>query len=418
VALLTQKIVSPHYEKGAPIIFKRAFGAKLVSEEGANYIDLQNGKGAVILGHNFPTINEALREGLEQGRGNQTGFHPTLFQVGNALLKAIKLEKVAFFKTGTEAVKAAIYAAQQAERKRIILSAGYHGFDSLWHSNEEVGKPNQNGIIDFYYNLNLFQRLIERYKHILAAVIISPDPLYFNGEWYEKFYRIAKSVEVPLIIDEVKVGFRYNYGLMVERFGWSPDIAIVSKGIANGFPLAAVMGKAKYLHYLMDHTYTSFFDPLSFIAAAKTLDIHLEENVQLSLSKVGDLLVSKIKGLFDEFSFPAVVVHKGSLFQFVFPDDYLEEEFYKASIMEGLILYTKDNQAISLSFNEQVIEDIIYRLKQVIFRLSNRLDLGAFKQPNENDFLKACWRLVDGLPNIELPLGEMKKIINWLKIAS
>ncbi|XVN44360.1 MAG: aminotransferase class III-fold pyridoxal phosphate-dependent enzyme [Rickettsia hoogstraalii] len=351
--LLVQKSIYPAESDDCPIVFKYGQGAFLYDLNGNKYIDFMNGKGNIILGHNPQHLIAELIDFLKLGMDVKTGFTEVMFKFTHQINKALGYDKIAYFKSGTEAVKAAMLSAKAYNSKKVILSCGYHGYDPIWKFSGNLEEFNENGIINFFFDLALLEKLINKYKGQISAIIISPDPLYLTKEWFGKLNSLIKESNIVMIMDEVKVGFRYNLGLYTSRYGLKPDIAIISKGIANGFPISVVCGYKEMMEGCSNLNYTCFFDAITFFVVTKVMETLSKKDFYKVLNQVSLNLINTISSLIQQFELPIQIKHNGSIFQFIFPDQEASDVFFYESIQHGLIFYPGDNQCFSYAFNDQ-----------------------------------------------------------------
>lgn len=392
-----------------PVTFKSAKGAFVYDMNNKKYIDFMNGKGSIILGHNPSELISDLINYLTNGLDVRSGFTEPVFQLNQQIKKATGYNKLAYFKTGTEAVRAAVCSAKTYTNKQIILSSGYHGYDPFWKFHGELGEANKNGIVDFFFDLTLLKKLLNKYKNQISAVIISPDPIYLNNEWFNKFNDLIKNENILLIIDEVKVGFRYNFGLYTANYNLKPDIVIISKAIGNGFPISAVCGHEEFMQGCTNLNYTCFFDSLTFFAASKVMKMLYEKDFYKKLDQISMNIIDIINGLINEFELPISIVHNSSIFQFVFPDKECSDVFFHESILKGLIFYPGDNQCLSYSFaDEELCFDLRKNFSELFKAIKKNPIFKKGRKPTLEWEIQTAWALMDGLPYIEIP-DELKK---------
>lgn len=413
--ILAQAPISPTKESHSPIIFKRGAGPYIFDLNDEKYIDFMNGKGAVILGHNHAYLNKEIINFFQLNGDIRTGFTETALQYLFEIKQALGYEKSAYFKTGTEAVKAAVLSAKNYNKKDIILSAGYHGYDHMWKYSGALGKPNSNGIIDFFFDLDLLETLLTEYKDNISAIVISPDPLYLSQEWFKRLKPLTQNKQIILIADEVKVGFRYHFGLYSSLFDLKPDIAIVSKALANGYPLSVVCGSKSLLNACSSLNYTAFFDTLTFFIGNKVISKLKEHNFYDMLNTVSFKLIETFKNMINDFELPITIKSHGSLFQFVLPDKETSNLFYLESLRHNLIFYPEDNQCISYDFMDTTLETVLKEKLSLLFKaLKMNPAFRKNKTPSLEWEIKTAWNLMDGLPNMKIPINVKEKILKTL----
>lgn len=407
-----QKTIHPTLND-LPIIFKNGIGPFLFDTNNNKYIDFMNSKGSVIIGHNPDDLISCIEEFFIYKQDVRTGFTESIFEVGSLLKQSLGYNDIAYFKTGTEAVKAAILCAIKYNKKKIILTSGYHGYDSIWDLPNKLGESNKNGIIDFFYDLELLENLLHKHKGEISAVVISPDSLYLNKGWFKNFNDLINNHEILLIADEVKVGFRYSFGLYTSSFGLKPDIAIVSKAIGNGFPISVVCGQNELIKGCAAMTYTSFFDSLTFFVTSVVLKTLKDKDYYKRLSKVSKGIISLIANLIKEFELPIKIKHNGSIFQFILPDQDASNLFFRKSISQGIIFYPEDNQSISSAFENNELENELTNRLTNLFRAINKDPLfNKERKPSLEWEIKTAWNLIDGFPDIKIPEGLKKRLLN------
>src|SRR5262249_4371992 len=135
-----------------------------------------------------------------------------------------------------------------------------------------------------------------------------PNPGYLQG-----VRELADRHGALLVFDEIITGFRYANGGAQELFGVTPDLATFGKGIANGYPLAAVAGRAEIMR-LMEEIFFSFTfggETLSLAAAKATLDKLRREPVIATLRKRGEMLLSRLHALIERHELDYVLKASG-----------------------------------------------------------------------------------------------------------
>ena len=258
---------------GGPLVFQRGEGPWLIDADGNRLIDYYCGMGAMILGHSPKAVQQAVKEQVEKGI-LYAGQSEIEFEAARILCEHIaSARRLRFASSGSEAAQAAFRLARAATGKRVILKfeGHYHGwFDNiLWSTapGENAAGPEDApvpvagskgqdaseaaglGVIGWNNLPRLEARLA---KGDVAGVImepamcnqgaIAPDAAYLEGA-----LAACRKHGAILIFDEVITGFRLGRAGAQGRFGVTPDLSIFAKAIANGFPVAAVMGRAELL---------------------------------------------------------------------------------------------------------------------------------------------------------------------------
>jgi len=120
----------------------------------------------------------------------------------------------------------------------------------------------------------------------------------------QKVKEITHKNGAVLIFDETITGFRYANGGAQEFFGVTPDLASFGKGLANGYPVSAVAGRADIMKYMEDIFFSFTFggETLSLAASYAVLNKLQREPVVAKLFSTGESIISKLNKLIDEFS--------------------------------------------------------------------------------------------------------------------
>lgn len=263
---------SPH-----PLYYRRADGPYVYDVDGNRHLDLIMGNGAVMLGHNFPAVQEAIRAHLETGLSTGLETEASI-TAAEAFLKLVPTaERVRFTNTGTEAASHALAIARTATGKFGVakIEGAYHGWlepfnVSTWpdlsragSEQEPVALPGSAGqspslveatVVLPHNDSEAAGRILAKHHQHLAALYIEPvmiDVGYIPAtrEYLQTLRRLCTQYGIILIFDELLTGFRESTGGAQGRFGVVPDLAMFGKAIANGYVMAALAGRAEILDY-------------------------------------------------------------------------------------------------------------------------------------------------------------------------
>jgi neamine transaminase/2'-deamino-2'-hydroxyneamine transaminase/neomycin C transaminase len=242
------------------------------------------------------------------------------------------------------------------------------------------------------------QVLADRIKHEghrVAAVVVSVD-LNLGRDWYERLQAVVQDSDIPLVLDEVKSGFRYRHGLLVG--GEIIDCAawVVSKGIANGAPIAAVGGDRKLLAAIRDMTYTSFFEPVCLAAAEATLSLLQSGTVQATVLANGNAFIEHARTVLNAADVPIEIVGAGPMFQFVCANEEIEWEFYAAASRARLMFYEGDHQAPSAALSGETLTTACDRFDRAVSDLAGRWS--GVEVTRESRY-QGAWNEMCGLPD-------------------
>ena len=251
-----------------PFFVERAQGAKMYSVDDTTYIDYCMAYGALLLGHAYPDIVEAVKNQL--AKGSLYGA-PTEREVEFAELIAKSspcMEMLRLVNSGTEATMHAIRAARgYTGRKKIIKFEGcFHGsHDSVlvkagsgattFSAPNSLGIPEEttrNTIVVPYNDFEALEQVMKREGNDVAAVIVEPvlanvGLILPKNDYLSYLRKITSEYGAVLIFDEIITGFRLALGGAQEYFNVKPDMATLGKVLGGGFPLAAFGGKKEIM---------------------------------------------------------------------------------------------------------------------------------------------------------------------------
>ena len=307
--------VNSHFRQGmqpGPLVFERGEGPYLFDADGNRLIDYYGGMGAMVLGHSPAGVREAVKTQVDKGIlfAGQTGIEA---EAARLLCERIpSAERVRFGSSGSEAAQAAMRLMRAATGRRTILKfeGHYHGwFDNiLWSTAPALnaagpedapvpvaGSAGQHpaevdGIEVMGWNdLGRLEARLARGD--IAGVIMEPamcnQGAIAPAEGYLAGALAAcRKHGTILCFDEVITGFRLARGGAQELFGVTPDLSIFAKAIANGFPVAAVVGRADLMDLFATggvlHGGTFNAQPVAMAAMVATLEGLTAEHYETS----------------------------------------------------------------------------------------------------------------------------------------
>jgi len=276
----------------------RAAGCRVWDESGREYVDFVMALGAVALGYGHADVNRAATAAIAAG---VVGPLPPVAEaeLAEALAERIPwLERMRFLKTGAEAVAAAVRLARVATARDEILGCGYHGWLD-WCQGAAEGVP--VGVRSLFAELPFNdvaagRELIRARAPRLAAVVVEPvvvsEP---TREWLQMLRVETTRAGAILIFDEIKTAFRLAIGGATERYTLkpAPDLVVLGKALANGFPLAVVGGRADLMN-AANRTWISSTlatEGVALAAARATLEVFERDGVCEHLHRIGTRLL-------------------------------------------------------------------------------------------------------------------------------
>ena len=263
-----------------PVYAKNANGSHFTDVDENDYIDYLCGLGPIILGHCYPRVNDAIKEQLKSGILFSLP-HKLEIDVSELVCNMVpSAEMVKFSKTGSGSATGAVRGARAITKKDKIAYCGSGGVWHDWYAtiisrNQGVPEFNSNLILPFDYNdIDGLEYIFESNKDEIACVFM--EATIFDkpqGDFLKKVKKLTHENDAVLIFDEIVTGFRFANGGAQELFDVEPDITVLGKGIANGMPLSAVVGKSEYMKIFDDVFFSTTYagDTLSLAAAKATL---------------------------------------------------------------------------------------------------------------------------------------------------
>ena len=331
---ITQNVPSAWYSTLENFIVKGK-NAEIWDSEDNRYLDFVGGYAVLNTGHLHPTVVEKVKNQLNDFSHSCFAFapHENAVKLSEELNKRYPITsdtKTFMVNSGAEAVENAVKIARYYTNKKSIISfkGGFHGRTYLTMGLTGKDKPYKEGFGPFpefvkhalypysYRDISdddALASIKDLFKKTLnpddtAAVVVEiqlgeggyiPASNYFLKSLRE----ICDYHNILLIFDEVQTGYgRTGEMFGAETVGVNPDLVTLAKGIAGGFPLAAVLGKAEIMDTIHDAGIGSTFgaSPISCAAALGVLEAFDNENILGNASKQSEMMNSFLKNLMNE----------------------------------------------------------------------------------------------------------------------
>jgi glutamate-1-semialdehyde 2,1-aminomutase/spore coat polysaccharide biosynthesis protein SpsF len=293
----------------SPYFIKRGEGAYVWDIDGNRYVDFVNSLAAVNLGYGDADVTRAVVEQLQDGVIFSLP-HPLETVVAERLIEMVPCaERVRFGKNGSDATSGAIRVARAFTGRDHVICCGYHGWQDWYIGGTARNKGVPQATCDLvhpvaYNDLAGLERLLLQHREKTAAVIMEPMNTAFPAEGYlEGIKELAHRHGALLIFDETITGFRFANGGAQELFGVEPDLATFGKGMANGFPISAVVGHAEIMREMEEIFFSSTFggEALSLAAALATMEKIRREPVVEHLRAHGDQILRGLRQQIEQY---------------------------------------------------------------------------------------------------------------------
>jgi len=357
-----------------PQFMRDGRGARVWDVDGNCYVDLMCSYGPVVLGHQHPKVEEAARAQAALA-DCQNGPGPVMVDLAELLVATVRHADWAMFaKNGTDATTMCCTIARaQTGRSRILVARGaYHGA-APWCTPRLAGTTQEDRANLGYYTFNdlASARSAADAGDDLAAVMVSPfkhdagfdqelvDPAFARG-----LRELCDASGAALILDDVRCGFRLHLGGSWEPIGVEPDLSAWSKAIANGHPLAAVLGNDRFRAGATDVFVTGsfWFSATAMAAAIATIGALGAEAAIETMQRAGTALRDGILrqaaawGMEVNYTGPVQMPY----LTFAGDSDYaLARVFAAEAIRRGAFIHPRHNWFVSAAMTGEDIAEVL-----------------------------------------------------------
>jgi glutamate-1-semialdehyde 2,1-aminomutase len=282
-----------------PGYYSKAKGATVWDLDGKEYLDMSiAGIGACVLGYSDDEVDEAVIRAIKDGVASSLNCLEEV-ELAETLCDIHPWAGMArFTRSGGEAMSMAVRIARAHTGRDKIAFCGYHGW-SDWYLAANLGDTEaldghllpglrpagvprglSGTALPFRYNHpEELRSIVEQNRNSLAAIVIEPvrNEMPEPG-FIEEIRDIADRIGAVFIIDEISAGFRYCLGgshLVLHSV--SPDIAVFSKALGNGYAIAAVIGRESVMQsvqrtFISSTNWTERIGPVAALATIRKYD--------------------------------------------------------------------------------------------------------------------------------------------------
>ncbi len=325
--------VSPVWSRITNIVAERGEGAYLIDVQGDRYLDFTCGIGVTNTGHCHPRVVEAAREQVGKLIHGQVNivYHQPLLRLARALRDVVppSLDSFFFSNSGAEAVEGAVKLARHATGRPnvVVFQGSFHGRTvqtmSMTTSKtiyRQHYQPLAAGVFvapyPYWYRYgwdpeDTSQWCLRELRHLLAsqtapsetaAVVVEPvlgeggyvvpPPSFLPG-----LRQICDEHGILLVADEVQSGFgRTGRFFAVEHFGVVPDVLIMAKGLASGFPLSGVAAPRALMDRWIPGTHGGTYGGNAVACAAAEATVRvLQDGLVDNAARMGRVLLDGLR---------------------------------------------------------------------------------------------------------------------------
>jgi len=401
-----------------PSYFEHAKGVEIWDLDGNKYIDMSlMGVSACTLGYADDDVNKAVKAVIDKG-STATLNSPEEVELAELLIKIHPwAEMVRYARTGGEAMAIAVRIARAHTRKDKIAFCGYHGWSDWYIASNLADDSNLDGnlmpgleprgvprslintAIPFEYNnIESLKKVVKEHD----VGVIAMEPLRHAGpkdNFLHEVRKVADEHGCVLIFDEVSSGWKQNIGGVHMLLKVYPDIAVFSKAMSNGFPMAAIIGKAK----VMDAAQTTFISSTAWTerigptAALATIKKMQEKNVPAHLKKIGSMIGEGWRKLAEKHSIRLKVSVPEAITGFSFEYDNkleLKTLFIQEMLKRGFL--ASDHVFVSYAHKEEHVKKYLKNVDEVFGMISKAIKQNRVKELLEGPVCHTGFRrLVD-----------------------
>jgi acetylornithine aminotransferase len=290
-------------------------GCKVWDDKGQEYLDLYGGHAVISIGHSHPHYIEKVTEQLQKiGFYSNSVINKLQVELAERLGRISGYDDYQLFliNSGAEANENALKLASFTNGRKRVLSCqkAFHGRTSLAvevTNNPKIIAPiNDNGHVTYLPLNDLPAWEQELQKGDICAVILEciqgvGGIQLATPEFAQGLQAACKKYGTIMICDEIQCGYGRSGRFFAHQWlGIRPDIITVAKGIANGFPMGAVLISPEFKPVYGQLGTTFGGNHLACAAALAVLDVFEEENLVENARVVGDYLIEKLKELESE----------------------------------------------------------------------------------------------------------------------
>jgi len=241
---------------GMPVFAGSAHGCVFTDTDGRSWVDWDMALGTVVWGHSRREIVEAIEAQCRSGI-LYTVPAQLEFQVAEQILERLdSFASLQFFKSGSESTSAAVRLARAATGRKDIVCGTYHGWHD-WAAFHHYGGRASLGIPEGRYVRWAQRETFDAFCALIsgaAAAIVCPE--HWSVDDLKRLRAECTLRGTLLVFDEVKAGIRFSARGVFGAVGVTPDLICMSKGLANGMPLAIVAGSRELMQLCRDAAIT------------------------------------------------------------------------------------------------------------------------------------------------------------------
>ncbi len=376
-----------------PGYYSKAQGAKVWDLDGNEYIDMSiGGIGANVLGYADADVNEAVMQAVKRGSSCSLNS-PYEVELAEELCRLHPWAKMArFARSGGESMAIAVRIARAHTGRDMVVICGYHGWHD-WYLAANLDTENALGeylipglspmgvpqalkgttLVFRYNDLASLEKVVAENKNKIAAIIMEPvRSVPPTAGFLQGVCKLADEAGAVFIFDEISSGFRMNCGGAHLLYGVEPDIAVFSKGLGNGYPIAAIIGRSHVMEsaqksFISSTMWTESIGPAAALAVIKKFQTF---KVHEHLMEMGELVQEGWQQAANQYGLAVKTSGIYPLSHFVFDDpdhpvmkaffvqEMLTKGFLASNLFYSMYAHSKEDVSAYLTAVDQVFARI------------------------------------------------------------
>ncbi|MFD2671947.1 acetylornithine transaminase [Marinicrinis sediminis] len=383
-----QQVLFPTYAR-TPVAFVKGEGSRLWDEQGKAYLDFVSGLAVTNLGHCHPAVKAALHEQVDQLWHVSNLYQvPQQEKLAQKLIEISDADRVFFCNSGAEANEAAIKLARkyhqnvlQTGRNEIVtFEQSFHGrtLATLTATGQDKVKdgfhPLPAGFVYSPYNdLDaLASKISDRTCAIMLEMVqgeggVNPaEPSFVQG-----VAELCREHGILMIVDEIQTGIgRTGKWFAYQHYGIEPDIVTVAKGLGNGFPIGAMLGKAHLAEAFGPGSHATTFGgtPIASSVGLAVLETMDQQQLIDRVADLGSRLLSRLQERYGGRKDVLEIRGKGLLIGIQF--DHAVADYIQQAREKGLLVVQAGPNVLRLLPNflvtETELDEAMTILEQVL----------------------------------------------------
>ena len=349
--------------------------------------------GTCTLGYANSSVNNAVKKSIDKGTMSTLNCAEEVLLAEKLVSMHSWANKVKFARTGGEANAIAVRLARAASGKDKILINGYHGWHD-WYLSVNLSDKNNldthllpglkpSGVPSSLANtvetfqVGDMQKIREElkkgtYAALKMEVMRSERP---SKEYLSEIRSLCDEFDTLLIFDECTSGFREAFGGMHLNYNIYPDLCVLGKTIANGFPMTCVLGTNKVMEDSSSSFISSTFftDRIGFVAALKTLEVMEQNKSWEIITELGNYYKKKVNDVFAKTDFeinwsgmPSLIGYSVKSKQWLYLKTFITERCLDFGYLHGCLFYP------SLAHSKSDIDDFTKKLLEIIIEIESK----------------------------------------------